>query len=155
MKMVFKDSYHKTKGFPILLSQLHTFDNLWRGECAYKDVEQSDNQWRMLAWMTLVFRKILRFLFPAECYSSDQLLECSVLIKSDNPTYWSNLVIIKVDILLWKVTLNRIPINEYLTHKGINLDYVLFPLCELHTENEDHLFIIYFSIADIWRFIGR
>nr|GEX27212.1 RNA-directed DNA polymerase, eukaryota [Tanacetum cinerariifolium] len=66
-------------------------------------------------------------------------------------TRWVNFVPIKVNVLVWRARLVRLPTKINLINRGISLDSVLCPICGILPENANHTFFR----CDISRAIGR
>ncbi|GJY07049.1 RNA-directed DNA polymerase, eukaryota [Tanacetum coccineum] len=67
-------------------------------------------------------------------------LDNLILPSNGDEFKWNKLILIKVNILFWQVSLNRIPTRLNLQNKGIICPSVLCPLCDLEAENIQHLF---------------
>ena len=68
-------------------------------------------------------------------------LDNLILLPSDGDEFkWNKLVPIKVNILFWRVWLNRIPTRLNLQNKGIICPSIMCPLCDLEAEDINHLF---------------
>lgn len=50
------------------------------------------------------------------------------------------LVPLKVFIFIWRLSLGKLPVREYLNHIGFDLHSVLCPRCGLEVESLDHCF---------------
>lgn len=55
-------------------------------------------------------------------------------------TRWNRFITIKVDVFMWWVLLDQIPMKSNVDLRGIDLDTVLCPMCGLETEDNSHLF---------------
>lgn len=72
--------------------------------------------------------------------SCRQLLDSFLLQESDRGTYWNPLVPIKANILLWRVSLGRLPTRVNLKERGVDTRNTLCPLCNRNEETEEHIF---------------
>ncbi|GKA91273.1 putative RNA-directed DNA polymerase [Tanacetum coccineum] len=52
---------------------------------------------------------------------------------------WNNLIPIKLNILTWRISLDRIPTRSNLDSRGIDLDSILCPVCNDEIETSQHL----------------
>lgn len=57
-------------------------------------------------------------------------------------------------IFLWRFLLHRIPLRPILVNGGLEVDYVLFPVCHNSMEDLLHLFFSCFVAQEIWRMDG-
>nr|GEU83829.1 RNA-directed DNA polymerase, eukaryota [Tanacetum cinerariifolium] len=53
----------------------------------------------------------------------------TLLPKLDAPTHWVNLVPIKINILAWKISMDRLPTRFNLSSRGLEIPSILCPLC--------------------------
>nr|KAJ0219356.1 hypothetical protein LSAT_V11C300123990 [Lactuca sativa] len=63
-----------------------------------------------------------------------------ILRTVPNPTRWNGFVPRKVNILVWRIRLNRLPTKSNLDHRGIDIPSTLCPIYNLEVEQLDHLF---------------
>ena len=77
------------------------------------------------------------------------------LFTGENSTRWNNYVPIKLNILLWRISLTRIPTRENLGGKGIIIDSSLCPTCLEVPETVGHVFAGCKEVVDIWDLISR
>ncbi|GKC01172.1 RNA-directed DNA polymerase, eukaryota [Tanacetum coccineum] len=54
-------------------------------------------------------------------------------------TRWVNAVLIKVNVLAWKVSLDNLPTRLNLSIRGMEINSILCPICGAHVESMDHL----------------
>ncbi|GJZ36263.1 RNA-directed DNA polymerase, eukaryota [Tanacetum coccineum] len=66
----------------------------------------------------------------------DKLLSSS----GGDSTKWCKLLPIKVNIMVWKLSLDRLPTRLNLSSRGINIPNLQCPICEDHLDSRDHLF---------------
>lgn len=50
-------------------------------------------------------------------------------------TTWCRLVPIKLNVFLWRVLRDRIPTTENLVKRGIDIHFMLCPMCSIHSED--------------------
>nr|GEU37600.1 putative reverse transcriptase domain-containing protein [Tanacetum cinerariifolium] len=67
---------------------------------------------------------------------------------------WRKMVPIKVNILAWKVKLDVLPTRFNLSKKGLDINSILCPICENHSESSSHLFFACSMARDIFRNIA-
>nr|XP_043639616.1 uncharacterized protein LOC122610690 [Erigeron canadensis] len=80
---------------------------------------------------------------------NDHLLPASSTI-----TRWNNLVPKKVNILVWRTLIDRIPTRYNLSNKGIDIPSILCPLCSTDLETTNHLFLACKIANKLWRLIA-
>ncbi|PWA71214.1 Concanavalin A-like lectin/glucanase superfamily [Artemisia annua] len=68
-------------------------------------------------------------------------IDIIMLHTGDRPTSWKNCVPIKVNILGWRINLDRLPTRKNLVKKGIDLSSLLCPMCGDHIEDVSHVFV--------------
>nr|GEV55295.1 RNA-directed DNA polymerase, eukaryota [Tanacetum cinerariifolium] len=62
------------------------------------------------------------------------------LPSSDVATRWVKFVPIKVNIFAWRASLDRLPTRGNLIFRGVTMDSLLCPICELTLEDSSHIF---------------
>ena len=87
--------------------------------------------------------------------SARYFLDGRSLFSGGSSTRWNNFVPIKLDILLWRVALPRIPTRDNLESRGIVLDSNLCPMCSSSLETTEHIFADCVELRDIWSSISR
>ena len=70
-------------------------------------------------------------------------------------TEWSKEVPKKIDILIWKVRLGRIPTREYLDKIGIDLHSVLCPRCLKEVGPINHALCLCEEVRKFWQEVAR
>ncbi|PWA40745.1 RNA-directed DNA polymerase, eukaryota, Reverse transcriptase zinc-binding domain protein [Artemisia annua] len=78
-----------------------------------------------------------------------------LLYSGDLPTRWNTLVPIKVNILGWRIRMDRLPTREKLDQKGIDLPSLLCPVCDTYIEDVNHVFLRCELASQIWDRIFR
>ena len=78
-----------------------------------------------------------------------------ILCKTGTTTRWNKLVPSKVRIHFWRTRLDRLPTRANLSEKGIILDSDLCPLCKMHRETGEHLFVVCNKTAEVRRVVNR
>ncbi|GJZ53830.1 RNA-directed DNA polymerase, eukaryota, reverse transcriptase zinc-binding domain protein [Tanacetum coccineum] len=63
---------------------------------------------------------------------------------------WNRLIPRKVNICVWKASLNRLPTRPNLVLRGISLDSVLCPFCDSVEETLDHCLISCPLVSSVW-----
>ncbi|GJU16546.1 RNA-directed DNA polymerase, eukaryota [Tanacetum coccineum] len=64
-----------------------------------------------------------------------------ILHSGDTETRWNNIVPIKVNILVWRIRLDRLPTRENLIVRGIDILSILCPSCGDAMEDNDNVFV--------------
>ncbi|GJY75790.1 RNA-directed DNA polymerase, eukaryota [Tanacetum coccineum] len=67
-------------------------------------------------------------------------IDDAILPKKDAPTRWVKLVPIKINILAWKIYLDRLPTRLNLSGRGLDILSILCPLCNESVESTSHIF---------------
>ncbi|GJZ18440.1 RNA-directed DNA polymerase, eukaryota [Tanacetum coccineum] len=67
------------------------------------------------------------------------------LPKLDVPTRWVKEIPIKVNILAWKISLDRLPTRANLFTRGLEIPSILCPSCNEVVESTSHIFFLMFS----------
>nr|GFA24202.1 hypothetical protein [Tanacetum cinerariifolium] len=68
---------------------------------------------------------------------------------------WNHLFFAKVNVLFWRLNLNRIPTRVNLDMRGIDIGSVLWPVCDSDVETTNHLFFSCEMVVDLWVFVAR
>ncbi|GJW41622.1 RNA-directed DNA polymerase, eukaryota [Tanacetum coccineum] len=63
-----------------------------------------------------------------------------ILPKSDSPTRWIKLIPIKINILAWKISLDCLPTRFILSSRGLEIESLLCPACNVSAETSSHTF---------------
>ncbi|GJY65208.1 RNA-directed DNA polymerase, eukaryota [Tanacetum coccineum] len=58
----------------------------------------------------------------------------------DVPTRWVKVIPIKINIFAWRVFLDKLPTQLDLSLRGVNISFILLPLCDALVESSSHLF---------------
>ncbi|GJZ08377.1 RNA-directed DNA polymerase, eukaryota, reverse transcriptase zinc-binding domain protein [Tanacetum coccineum] len=77
--------------------------------------------------------------------SVQNFIHDSILPKCDAPTRWVKLVPIKLNILAWRIRLDRLPTRMNLSSRGLEIPSILCPLCNEAAESTSHIFFLLFS----------
>nr|GFA42365.1 RNA-directed DNA polymerase, eukaryota, reverse transcriptase zinc-binding domain protein [Tanacetum cinerariifolium] len=78
------------------------------------------------------------------------------LIHSPNLNYrWNKYVPIKVNILVWKILNNSLPTKFNISRRGILIDSIICPNCDVGVETVRHLFFSCSMSRDIFNLIAR
>ncbi|GJR56281.1 RNA-directed DNA polymerase, eukaryota [Tanacetum coccineum] len=68
-----------------------------------------------------------------------RLLDDMLLPKSDVPSRWVKQIPIKVNVLAWKISMDRLPTRVNLHRRGVQVSPISCPICCEALENLDHL----------------
>ncbi|GJS13372.1 RNA-directed DNA polymerase, eukaryota [Tanacetum coccineum] len=89
--------------------------------------------------------------------STRNLIDDKTLGTVGSKTQWCKYVSLKVNILSWRVKLNNLLTRLNLSHRGMDIQYILCPSCNLAVESTNHIFfscpmmkVLYKSIARWW-----
>ncbi|GJV23279.1 RNA-directed DNA polymerase, eukaryota, reverse transcriptase zinc-binding domain protein [Tanacetum coccineum] len=64
---------------------------------------------------------------------------------------WNSWIPRKVNICVWRASLNRLPTRSNLSHRGITLPFSMCPLCDVDLEIIEHCCINYPRVLMVWR----
>ncbi|GJZ88406.1 RNA-directed DNA polymerase, eukaryota, partial [Tanacetum coccineum] len=70
------------------------------------------------------------------------LLDAHFLPKEDHATRWVKLVPSKINVLAWKVSLDRLPTRLNLISRGVTVSSSSCPVCDSAPEDLSHLFSV-------------
>ncbi|PWA92790.1 glycosyltransferase family 92 [Artemisia annua] len=87
--------------------------------------------------------------------SARSFLDGRLLFSGGCSTRWNNFVPIKLNILLWRIALARIPSRDNLVSRGIVLESTLCPVCSTSLETVEHVFADCVELRGIWSNISR
>lgn len=79
-----------------------------------------------------------------------------MLISGGPETRWNNWIPIKINILIWRIRLLSIPTRDLLSHRGIMVDRITYPICSHNVETIDHIsagcapLIVLWSRIAVW-----
>ncbi|XP_071740090.1 uncharacterized protein [Rutidosis leptorrhynchoides] len=59
----------------------------------------------------------------------------------------------KVHIFAWRVVQKKLPVRVELDKRGIDLDTILCPLCNIDIETSDHIMVLCLKVSQIWSLI--
>nr|GEY68329.1 RNA-directed DNA polymerase, eukaryota, reverse transcriptase zinc-binding domain protein [Tanacetum cinerariifolium] len=80
-----------------------------------------------------------------------QYIDNKRLPGTSSKSRWIKKVPIKVNIHAWKVSLNGLPTRWNISRRGMDISFILCPLCELAVETSKHLFFECAVVKDIFR----
>nr|GEY45457.1 hypothetical protein [Tanacetum cinerariifolium] len=82
-----------------------------------------------------------------------RMLEDTLLPKFDVPSRWVKHIPIKVNVLAWKISMDRLPTRVNLHQRGVHVSPISCPICCEALENLDHLLFCCDLAKDIARSI--
>lgn len=83
------------------------------------------------------------------------LIDSHTLDVGSSATLWNKNVPIKINVFLWRLTLNKFPSRMNLDRKGIDLDSLLCPICQEDVETVNHIFFNCKLAKDLWALLAR
>ncbi|GKA57439.1 RNA-directed DNA polymerase, eukaryota, partial [Tanacetum coccineum] len=83
------------------------------------------------------------------------LLDEVFLSKMDAPTRWIKCIPIKVNVFVWKLSLDRLPTRSNLLSRNILVSDVACPLCDHELEDSSHLFFGCPIAKDVQKLVCR
>nr|GEZ63497.1 hypothetical protein [Tanacetum cinerariifolium] len=82
-----------------------------------------------------------------------RMLDNMLLPKSDVPSRWVKQIPIKVNVLAWKISMDRLPTRVNLHRRGVQVSPISCPICYEALEDLDHLLFCCDLTKDIARSI--
>ncbi|GKB44103.1 RNA-directed DNA polymerase, eukaryota, reverse transcriptase zinc-binding domain protein [Tanacetum coccineum] len=70
-------------------------------------------------------------------------------------TRWSNFLPRKVNIFVWRLSLDRLPTRLNLSLRGLDISSIVCPMCNDVVEAADHVFFGCDLSYDVWRLVRR
>ncbi|GJS09350.1 RNA-directed DNA polymerase, eukaryota, reverse transcriptase zinc-binding domain protein, partial [Tanacetum coccineum] len=64
---------------------------------------------------------------------------------------WNSWIPRKVNVCVWRASLNRLATRVNLVHRGINISDVACPFCDIEDEDVNHVLISCYSVLPVWR----
>ncbi|GJW49001.1 RNA-directed DNA polymerase, eukaryota [Tanacetum coccineum] len=83
------------------------------------------------------------------------LLDAHFLPKEDHATRWVKLVPSKINVLAWKVSLDRLPTRLNLISRGVTVSSSSCPVCDSAPEDLSHLLFSCSMASDVYRLVCR
>ncbi|XP_071739439.1 uncharacterized protein [Rutidosis leptorrhynchoides] len=77
-------------------------------------------------------------------------LDRVVLPSTNVSTIWFKFLPRKVNIFLWRLRIDFLPVRWNLSAKGIEINSVVSPLCNIGIETRDHLFFDCDTAKELW-----
>nr|GEW52588.1 zinc finger, AN1-type, zinc finger, A20-type [Tanacetum cinerariifolium] len=84
--------------------------------------------------------------------STKRFIDDGICVLDGSPTKWLNLIPIKINILAWRVALNKLPTRFNMSLRGMEVSTMKCPVCRVGNETSDHLF---FSCSLVSAMISR
>ncbi|GJQ89789.1 RNA-directed DNA polymerase, eukaryota, reverse transcriptase zinc-binding domain protein [Tanacetum coccineum] len=83
------------------------------------------------------------------------LVDIHTLVVDIEATRWNRFIPIKVNVLLWRLKLNRLPSRVNLDRKGIDIGSILCPICHEDIETVNHIFVNCGMAQDLWALLAK
>ncbi|GJT16685.1 RNA-directed DNA polymerase, eukaryota, reverse transcriptase zinc-binding domain protein [Tanacetum coccineum] len=87
--------------------------------------------------------------------SARVLIDNTMLEAGLAATRWIRHIPIKINVFLWRLNLNRLPSRVNLDRKGIEVDSLLCPTCQLDVEIVNHIFFNCEMAKDLWALLAK
>ncbi|GKD19862.1 RNA-directed DNA polymerase, eukaryota [Tanacetum coccineum] len=71
------------------------------------------------------------------------------------PTNWCNLIPIKINVMAWRISLDKLPTRMNLDARDIDVPSVLCPICGEYSKNVSHLFFSCSFVSQVYVLIAR
>nr|GEX92910.1 RNA-directed DNA polymerase, eukaryota [Tanacetum cinerariifolium] len=84
-----------------------------------------------------------------------QLIDDKTLLEVDSKTRWIKYVLIKVNVLAWKVKSGSLPTRFNVSRRGIPIDSIKCGICDMGAETSSHFFISCCMVRQTVRLISR
>ena len=81
-------------------------------------------------------------------------IDSLMLPEGVSATRWLRFVPIKVNVLVWRLGLGRLPTRDNLVRKGVDLNSMLCPSCSGVVESIAHVFFECDVANEVWRGVG-
>ncbi|GJX31000.1 RNA-directed DNA polymerase, eukaryota, reverse transcriptase zinc-binding domain protein [Tanacetum coccineum] len=135
------------------------WEDLWKG-ATLEEVLSNFNWFRCnLSCRVLSFPKLWVWLISGDgefsVSSVRNLIDEKTLGTVGTKSRWCKLVLIKVNILSWRVKLDNLPTRLNLSRRGLDLPTILCPSCNLAIESSDHIFFRCPLMKDLYSCIAR
>nr|GEX61709.1 RNA-directed DNA polymerase, eukaryota [Tanacetum cinerariifolium] len=78
-----------------------------------------------------------------------------LLISGSDSTRWCKVVPLKVNILVWRISLDKLPTRMNLDVCGFDVPSILCPICGEVAENSNHLFFQCSFVSQVYELFGR
>nr|GEV12926.1 RNA-directed DNA polymerase, eukaryota, reverse transcriptase zinc-binding domain protein [Tanacetum cinerariifolium] len=82
------------------------------------------------------------------------LIDDRTLAEVGSKTRWIMHVSIKVNILAWRIKLNNLPSRLNLSRRGLDLDTIFCPSCNLVVDSSNHIFFGCPMVKDLYKFLA-
>ncbi|GKB37721.1 RNA-directed DNA polymerase, eukaryota, reverse transcriptase zinc-binding domain protein, partial [Tanacetum coccineum] len=82
------------------------------------------------------------------------LIDSHTLDTGSSATGWNNNIPIKVNVFLWRLTLNKLPTKMNFDRKCIDVDSLLCPICLEDVETVNHTFFNCDMAKDLWALLA-
>ena len=87
--------------------------------------------------------------------SARRIIDDGLSVLDGSPTIWLKLILIKVNILAWRLASNKLPTRFNMSLRGLEVSSIECPVCHEGVETSDHLFFsCSVSSAIVSRFLG-
>ncbi|GJT14880.1 RNA-directed DNA polymerase, eukaryota, reverse transcriptase zinc-binding domain protein [Tanacetum coccineum] len=84
-----------------------------------------------------------------------RLIDSRILVVDQNATRWNRCVPNKVNVFLWRLSLNKLPFRVNLDRKGIDVGSVLCPICQDDVESVNHIFFSCEMAKVLWDLLAK
>nr|GEW68731.1 RNA-directed DNA polymerase, eukaryota [Tanacetum cinerariifolium] len=87
--------------------------------------------------------------------SARMIIDKGTLINDGPPTRWRKEVLIKVNIFIWRMVIDKLPTWANLSHRGIEVQSITCGTCEHGFESINHVMLECPVAMDMWRLVER
>ncbi|GJX96221.1 RNA-directed DNA polymerase, eukaryota [Tanacetum coccineum] len=82
-------------------------------------------------------------------------IDATTLPINSYVSLWSNLLLIKVNIFIWRLCFDHLPHRLNLSLRGLEIESLRCPSCYTGIESADHIFFTCSLAKEVWRLIFR
>ncbi|GKE16864.1 RNA-directed DNA polymerase, eukaryota, partial [Tanacetum coccineum] len=87
--------------------------------------------------------------------SSRRLIDSKLLPSIQTSTLWDKILPRKINIFLWRLSLDRLPHRLNLSSRGIDIPSISCSSCNGNVESADHVFFECDLVKEIWSLVRK
>ncbi|GKC48496.1 RNA-directed DNA polymerase, eukaryota [Tanacetum coccineum] len=80
-------------------------------------------------------------------------IDNAILLAMDSSTRWNKFLPRKINVFMWRLSLDRLPHRFNLFRRGFDIVSILCPICLKTAETKDHVFSKCEVASDVWRLV--
>ncbi|GJY44701.1 RNA-directed DNA polymerase, eukaryota, reverse transcriptase zinc-binding domain protein [Tanacetum coccineum] len=123
------------------------WNDIWIGDQSLKNVVLTDqcDSWQWSLDVTHGFSVV--------CVRS--LVDALTLDVDSNATRWIHFIPIKINVFLWRLSINKLPSRVNLDLKGTDVGSLLCPICHVDVESVNHIFFSCEKAKALWYLFAK